>query len=341
MRWTSILLAASVLLFAQLVVVHAGGKKQGGAGKSGGNGGSPGKSGGTGKGNPTTPPPGTKNATPPGGGKGTNPSGGKSEIKPTGKGATDTKNKATPTGNNDGKGGKGKGDSKGKGDGKSAQTKNTIPGTKGNSGQSQLSTQHRDFIAKTQKNPNLSKPESAALGKVLNRQILQPQERAMLSTLAATGRTGISKDDRVAITRALDDDMDRRKAPVAGLDRRFLGIRNNTGLPLTVFVVYQTVDDEQRPVWRPGEPPDRGQPTTSQVVRVRVSPGQWVVPEHGEEKILASRARVWAEAEGNRSWNAWRDRDFLLVPEKDDSGNHRYHADSYETKTLRFEPQTP
>ena len=35
-------------------------------------------------------------------------------------------------------------------------------------------------------------------------------------------------------------------------------------------------------------------------------------------------------------WDEWKDRDLLLVPEKDEEGNHRYYASAYDTFTFRF-----
>jgi hypothetical protein len=178
------------------------------------------------------------------------------------------------------------------------------------------------------KNPAVTKAEANALDKALGGEALSPQERSTLSSLALNDRPGVTQAEREAVGRALDDDLERAKV---SLSRRYLYLHNDTGQSLTVSLVYQTLDREKKKwQWLPGRPP------TDRVVELALAPGVTQQARHGKEPILAFRARVWASGAGSAGWDEWKDRDLLLVPEKDDEGNHRYYASTYDTFTFRF-----
>ena len=113
------------------------------------------------------------------------------------------------------------------------------------------------------------------------------------------------------------------------LARRFLRLHNDTGRRLTVQLVYQTLDSQRKWHWLPGKPP------SSRVVQLDLPAGATLQAKHGGEPILASRARIWATG-GDSRWYEWKDRDLLLVPEKDDNGGYRYYARAHDTFTFRF-----
>ena len=174
----------------------------------------------------------------------------------------------------------------------------------------------------------MTKAEANALDKVLSGEALSAQERSTLSSLALNDRPGVSQTERDAVSRALDDDLERAKV---SLSRRYLYLHNDTGQSLTVSLVYQTLDKQKKNWhWVPGKPP------SDQVVEL--TPGARVTQQakHGKEPILAFRARLWAASGGNAGWDEWKDHDLFLVPEKDEDGNHRYYANAYDTFTFRF-----
>ena len=191
-----------------------------------------------------------------------------------------------------------------------------------------LTTTDRKSIRALVKNPAVTKAEANALDKALGGEALSPQERSTLSSLALNDRAGVSQAEREAVSRALDDDLERAKV---SLSRRYLYLHNDTGQSLTVSLVYQTLDKEKKKwQWLPGRPP------SDRVVEFTLPPGVTQQAKHGKEPVLAFRARLWAAGTGSSGWDEWKNQDLFLVPEKDEEGNHRYYASAYDTFTFRF-----
>ena len=191
-----------------------------------------------------------------------------------------------------------------------------------------LTTGGRKSIRSLVKNPAVTKAEAGALDKALAGEALTTQERSTLSSLALNDRAGVSQAEREAVSRMLDDDLERAKV---SLSRRYLYLHNDTGQSLTVSLVYQTLDKEKKKwQWLPGRPP------SDQVVAFTLAPGVTQQAKNGKEPVLAFRARLWATGTGSSGWNEWKDNDLFLVPEKDEEGNHRYYASAYDTFTFRF-----
>lgn len=191
-----------------------------------------------------------------------------------------------------------------------------------------LTTKDQKSIRALVKNPAVTKAEAGALDKVLSGEPLSTQERSTLSSLALNDRPGVTQAEREAVSRALDDDLERAKV---SLSRRYLYLHNDTGQPLTVSLVYQTLDEQKKNWhWVPGRPP------SDRVVELSLAPGVTQQARHGKQPILAFRARLWATGAGNAGWDEWKDHDLFLVPEKDEEGRHRYYANTYDTFTFRF-----
>ena len=157
---------------------------------------------------------------------------------------------------------------------------------------------------------------------------VSPEERATLSSLALNERAGVTQAEREAVSRALDDDLERSKVPQK---MRYLYLHNDTGQRLTVSLVYYTQDSKSKEwEWVPGELPK------AQPFELTLAPGVTQQAKYGKEAILAFSARIWARNANNAIWDEWKNEYLLLVPEKDENGKHRYYANTHDTFTFRF-----
>lgn len=121
--------------------------------------------------------------------------------------------------------------------------------------------------------------------------------------------------------------------------QRFLKLKNETSLKLTVYVQYRTLQNGKW-VWLPAQPTE-----SEQAVQMVLEPGKTVdVVDAKGQKIVASRIRLWAESERG-AWTEFKTKDMWLVTEVDDNGNHIYLAPEMGTFTFVFPgqpaPQAP
>ena len=109
---------------------------------------------------------------------------------------------------------------------------------------------------------------------------------------------------------------------------RFLKLRNDTGVKLTVFVQYLTVAGD-KVEWLPGEP------GTDKAISFTMEDGQELTVEDNGPKLAAGVIRLWAVSETVQLTD-FRDKDLVIVPEKDKNGNPGYAAPAPTTMTITF-----
>lgn len=214
-------------------------------------------------------------------------------------------------------------------EGKQGHTSWTFSKRTGVRGKAKMTQQDKMSIRNLVKSPAVTEPERKALEKVQNGQQLTLQERTTLSTLALQERVGVSAADREVVSRALDDDLERARVP---LSRRYLYLENNTGGPLTVSVVYYTLDSQRiNWIWLPEKPP------AGRVLQVTLADRSVKPVRQGADPILACYARVWAKNADGHTWNEWKEKDLTLVPETNEKGQPSYLASTHDTFTFRFD----
>jgi hypothetical protein len=114
---------------------------------------------------------------------------------------------------------------------------------------------------------------------------------------------------------------------------RFLKIRNDSGVKLTVFVHHRTYTSEGSWAWYPADPSQ-----SDQALSFEIEPGAETYLQNAGFTIHASRVRLWATSDTGNQWLDAKNTDLWLVPEVDGSGTHTYQAPEMESFTYTFSP---
>lgn len=112
-------------------------------------------------------------------------------------------------------------------------------------------------------------------------------------------------------------------------NKRFLKLRNETDSTLTVNLQFRTTEAGAW-TWIPGDPAK-----TTDALSFEIEAGKELDVMHKDERIGASRVRLWA-ATPKQKWTTYKTKDLWLVPERTDEGEHVYMASGMETFTFAF-----
>jgi hypothetical protein len=115
---------------------------------------------------------------------------------------------------------------------------------------------------------------------------------------------------------------DDQPAKAKKFESRHLLVRNKTGQPLTVSLLYKYGKS-----WTPGSP---GQ-ATDKPLRFTVAADSEALLGNGGEEIVASKVRLWAEGAQDGAWTKHRGSDLALVPDGS------YSATEHETFVYTFD----
>jgi hypothetical protein len=110
-------------------------------------------------------------------------------------------------------------------------------------------------------------------------------------------------------------------------NQRYLRVKNDTGQKLTVWVRYRAPGEDGNWAWLPGD---------SDAVEYELGPGEETYLALDDQRLSASRVRIWAETADGRQMDEYREQDLWLVPEKDDNDEHWYYGAEMEDFTFTF-----
>jgi hypothetical protein len=209
---------------------------------------------------------------------------------------------------------------------------NGKPGTNGGSKTPKLTPkqQHQhvqDYIINN--SSKLSAQQKSALNNVATGAPLSAADRETISALLVNPPAPLSTEVREALSQALTEDMESQKT---WQTRRYLKIHNNTSDTLQVYVQYRALNDKDEWNWYPSEP------KLSKAYLVKIDAGKVINMTIDKQPVAASRARIWATSHSGSQWVEYREKDFWLVPEKNEKGQHGYYAVQMETDTFTFNP---
>jgi len=165
-----------------------------------------------------------------------------------------------------------------------------------------------ESLKKVGNSPNVGPGAQGAINTIVSGNFLSATERQDLTNLLAANPANLGEDDLKAVQAALDYDARAKR------EERYLELENASGEKLTVWLHYQTFDEEQKLSWYPTKPVD-----AEKALRYVLEPNTKVKLGDGANRIAAARARVWAESESGHKWLTYRDSDLRLKPEKNDS----------------------
>jgi hypothetical protein len=115
--------------------------------------------------------------------------------------------------------------------------------------------------------------------------------------------------------------------------RRYLKVKNDSGVPMKVFVQFRGMEDKKW-AWMPADPEK-----SKDALIFDLKAGEEMFLKHKDTKVAASRVRIWGEAD-EQTWFDFRDQDLWVVPEMDQRGEHRYLATEMRTFTFVFPKQS-
>ena len=165
-----------------------------------------------------------------------------------------------------------------------------------------------ESLKKVGGSPNVGPGAQGAIDTILSGNFLSATERQDLTNLLAANPANLGEDDLKSVQAALDYDARAKR------EERYLELENASGERLTVWLHYQTFDEEQKLSWYPTKPVD-----AEKAYRYVLEPNTKTKLGSGTNPIAAARARVWAESESGHKWLTYRDSDLKLKPEKNDS----------------------
>jgi hypothetical protein len=165
-----------------------------------------------------------------------------------------------------------------------------------------------ESLKKVGNNPNVGPGAQGAINTVVSGNFLSANERQDLTNVLAANPANLGEDDLKAVQAALDYDARAKR------EERYLELENSTGERLTVWLHYQTFDEEQQLSWYPTKPVD-----SEKALQYVLEPETKLKLSNGKNFIAAARARVWAESESGHKWLTYRDSDLRLKTEKKDS----------------------
>jgi hypothetical protein len=153
------------------------------------------------------------------------------------------------------------------------------------------------------------------------------------STASSPSETVITNDGSPAIAQGANGKDNVENAEVEQVfTRRYLKVKNDSGVPMKVFVQYRGQDDKKW-AWFPADPTE-----SKDALVYDLKPGQEMFVQDKGNKLSASRVRIWGVAD-SQTWFDFRDQDLWVVPEMDQSGEHRYQATEMRTFTFIFPKQ--
>ena len=162
---------------------------------------------------------------------------------------------------------------------------------------------YAESLKNVAKNPNVGPGAQAAINTAMSGEYLSSTDRQNLNKLVAGNSADLGEDDLKAVQAVLDYDA------LAKREERYIKLENATGERLTVWLHYQSFDENQEMAWFPTKPVD-----AEKARRYVVDPDASVyLSDHGV-RVAAAKARVWAESEGGHKWLAYRDCDLALKP---------------------------
>jgi hypothetical protein len=182
-------------------------------------------------------------------------------------------------------------------------------------------------LKKVGSNPNVGSGAQSAINTLVSGNFLSAAERQDLTNLVAVNPANLGEDDLKAVQAALDYDARAKR------EERYLELENATGERLTVWLHYQTFDEEQNLSWLPVKPVD-----PDKALRYILRPGAKEKLGDGKNRIAASSARVWAESDSGYKWLTYRDKDLSLKPEKKDNremGSYSLRLIGAKTETVQ------
>jgi hypothetical protein len=118
---------------------------------------------------------------------------------------------------------------------------------------------------------------------------------------------------------------------VQAFTTRFLRIQNETDEKLKISLQYRARTDKGDWSWFPADPREGDQALTYEVDGGKAADlvdGQW--------RINGSQVRVWAVSATGQKWHDYKEKDLLLVAEKNAQGNPEYVANEMETFLFSF-----
>jgi hypothetical protein len=82
---------------------------------------------------------------------------------------------------------------------------------------------------------------------------------------------------------------------------------------------------------------------SDEAISLEVGPGETTFVPVGEDDdddyLHARRIRIWADSKSGKKYRKFKNKNFWLVPEKDDRGRHYYYAPRMGTFTYSFSPE--
>jgi hypothetical protein len=113
---------------------------------------------------------------------------------------------------------------------------------------------------------------------------------------------------------------------------RLLKVANDTKEPVTVYLQYETLDNENQWIWVPGNGEKDGRlgPYT-------IAAGQSLYLKHQGVIVYACRATLTASSRSGRSWTGAAEKDRWLV-EENARGERVYQGNEPETYTWHIRP---
>lgn len=110
---------------------------------------------------------------------------------------------------------------------------------------------------------------------------------------------------------------------------RYLRVANATRARVTANVLYRKRNDRGDWVWLPVHPRAGGAPLS-----VELQPGEVRALADKDGLIRGDRVRLWARSADNNEWQAFKDKDLWLVPEKHGAASPGYYSPRIETITF-------
>ena len=202
----------------------------------------------------------------------------------------------------------------------------------------------QDQLKKTAANPNVTPAQSGALYAGMSGYSLSDGQRNALSELAADDSSGLTSEQREAISMLLEKDAENKDEQLAADDessdnadghlqlRRYLLLRNETGEPLTIQVQFRMFSGHGEWSWFPADPR-----RSDKALKYTLSPGKALYLTDGESRVATSKVRIWAEGlKTGTKWVDYKDQDLWLVPEVSKGSHHGYHDDKIQTVSMQL-----
>jgi len=152
-----------------------------------------------------------------------------------------------------------------------------------------------------------------------------------VAVASSPSETVITNDGSPAIAQGANGKSNVEEGEVEQVfTKRFLKVKNDSGMPMKVFVQYRGQDDNKKWAWLPADPND-----SKDALVFDLAVGEETFLQHKGSKLSASRVRIWGVA-AEQNWFDFRDQDLWVVPEMDQRGEHRYQATEMRTFTFVF-----